>query len=62
MGFGWAVSGPAHRDPEYPSPDNLTIVSLDLRPGAYTQHYYDSRRVVRLYAMVLADLVWTQTP
>lgn len=31
------------------------------RPGAYTQHYYDSRGVVRLYAMSLADGVWTLT-
>lgn len=43
------------------APDSLTIVSVDLRSGAYTQHYYDSRGVVRLYAMTLADGVWTLT-
>jgi hypothetical protein len=43
------------------APDTLTIVSADLETGAYTQHYYDSRGVVRLYAMGLADGVWTLT-
>jgi hypothetical protein len=43
------------------APDSLAIVSTDLETGAYTQHYYDSRGVVRLYAMSLADGVWTLT-
>jgi hypothetical protein len=43
------------------APDSLTIVSADLETGAYTQHYYDSRGVTRLYAMTLADGVWTLT-
>jgi hypothetical protein len=37
------------------------IVSTDPETGAYTQHYYDSRGVVRLYAMTLAGGVWTLT-
>ena len=37
------------------APDGLMIVSADPETGAYTQHYYDSRGVVRLYAMSLAD-------
>jgi len=41
------------------APDSLAIVSADLETGAYTQHYYDSRGVVRLYAMTFADGVWT---
>jgi hypothetical protein len=41
------------------APDSLTIVSADLKTGAYTQHYYDSRGVVRLYVMSLAEGVWT---
>lgn len=40
-------------------PDGLAIVSADLETGAYTQHYFDSRGVVRLYTMSLADGVWT---
>ena len=42
-------------------PDGLMIVSADPETGAYTQHYYDSRGVVRLYAMSFADGVWTLT-
>ena len=42
-------------------PDAMMIVSADPQTGAYTQHYYDSRGVVRLYAMSLADGVWTLT-
>jgi hypothetical protein len=43
------------------APDSLTIISADLETGAYTQHYYDSRGVTRLYAMTLDDRVWTLT-
>src|SRR5690242_11430640 len=43
------------------APDGLMIVSLDPTTGGYTQHYYDSRGVVRLYAMTLAEGVWTLT-
>ncbi len=43
------------------APGSLAIVSTDPETGAYTQHYYDSRGVVRLYAMNLADGVWTLT-
>ena len=43
------------------APDALMIVGADLETGAYTQHYYDSRGVVRLYAMTFADGVWTLT-
>jgi hypothetical protein len=43
------------------APDGLMIVSADQETGGYTQHYYDSRGVVRLYAMTFADGVWTLT-
>jgi hypothetical protein len=43
------------------APDAMMIVGADLETGAYTQHYYDSRGVARLYAMTLADGVWTLT-
>jgi hypothetical protein len=43
------------------APDSLTIVSVDPQTGAYTQHYYDSRGVARLYGMTLEDGVWTLT-
>jgi hypothetical protein len=43
------------------APDSLTIISVDLETGAYTQHYYDSRGVTRLYAMTFDTRVWTLT-
>lgn len=43
------------------APDSLTIVSADPETGAYTQHYYDSRGVTRLYAMSFDSPVWTLT-
>jgi hypothetical protein len=43
------------------APASLSIISVDLATGAYTQHYFDSRGVTRLYAMSLADGVWTLT-
>ena len=63
--FEWALGGQfllQHTEVPMPEvPDSLTIVSTDPRTGAYTQHYYDSRGVARLYAMTLADGVWTLT-
>ena len=41
------------------APDSLAIIGADLETGAYTQHYYDSRGVARLYAMSLDDRVWS---
>ena len=43
------------------APDSLSIVGVDPRTGQYTQHYYDSRGVARLYAMTFTDDVWTLT-
>jgi len=63
--FEWALDGQfllQHTQVPIPeAPDSLTIVSTDPQTGAYTQHYYDSRGVARLYAMTLADGVWTLT-
>jgi hypothetical protein len=41
------------------APDSMTVISADEDTGGYTQHYYDSRGVARLYTMSLADGVWT---
>jgi hypothetical protein len=61
--FEWALDGQfllqRTEVPVPEAPDGLTIVSVDPETGAYTQHYYDSRGVVRLYAMTFADGVWT---
>ena len=43
------------------APDSLAIVAAGPQTGRYTQHYYDSRGVARLYAMSFADGVWTLT-
>jgi hypothetical protein len=63
--FEWALDGQfllqRTEVPVPEAPDSLTIVSIDLETGAYTQHYYDSRGVVRLYAMTFAGGVWTLT-
>jgi hypothetical protein len=40
------------------APDSMAIVAVDPETGEYTQHYFDSRGVVRLYAMSFADGVW----
>ncbi|MFR0352315.1 hypothetical protein [Streptomyces sediminimaris] len=41
-----------------PAPDAMAVIAVDPETGGYTQHYYDSRGVVRLYAMTFADGVW----
>jgi len=61
--FEWALDGQfLLQRTELPipeAPDSLAIVGADPETGAYTQHYYDSRGVARLYAMSLDDRVWT---
>jgi hypothetical protein len=63
--FEWALGGQfllQHTEAPVPAaPDSLAIISVDPGTGRYTQHYYDSRGVVRLYAMDLADGTWTLT-
>ena len=63
--FEWALDGQfLLQRTEVPvpgAPDSLNIISADPATGEYTQHYYDSRGVVRVYAMTLAGPVWTLT-
>ncbi|MFD9194242.1 hypothetical protein ACFWCA_39315 [Streptomyces phaeochromogenes] len=40
------------------APDSMAIIAADPETGAYTQHYFDSRGVARLYAMSFAGGVW----
>jgi hypothetical protein len=42
-------------------PDSLAIIGADPRGEAFAQHYFDSRGVVRVYAMTFEDGVWTLT-
>jgi hypothetical protein len=63
--FEWALDGQfllQHTEVPIPgAPDSLAIVAIDPRTGGYTQHYYDSRGVVRLYAMSFDGGAWTLT-
>lgn len=63
--FEWALDGQfllqRTEIPVPEAPDSLTIVSTNPETGAYMQHYYDSRGVVRLYAMTFERGVWTLT-
>jgi hypothetical protein len=41
------------------APDSIAIIAVNADKDAYTQHYFDSRGVARLYAMALKDGAWT---
>jgi hypothetical protein len=54
-------SASTYRDPDSRGAGQLDDRHRRPKTGSYTQHYYDSRGVVRLYAMSFADGVWTLT-
>ncbi|MCI3240004.1 MULTISPECIES: hypothetical protein [Streptomyces] len=59
--FEWSLDGQflvQRAQAPNPAPDAMTIIAVDPETGGYTQHYYDSRGVVRLYAMTFDDGVW----
>jgi hypothetical protein len=60
--FEWALDGrflvQRSKAPD-PAPDSLAIVGVDADSDTYSQHYFDSRGVVRMYAMTFNDGVWT---
>jgi hypothetical protein len=43
------------------APDSICVIGVDSDGGGYTQHYFDERGVVRLYAMTLDAGNWTLT-
>jgi len=43
------------------APDSTCVIALDSDGAGYTQHYFDERGVVRLYAMTLDAGNWTLT-
>jgi hypothetical protein len=62
--FEWTLGGAVLMQrteiPEPPeAPDNLLLYEPDADGDAYVQHYFDSRGIARVYAMTLADGVWT---
>jgi hypothetical protein len=40
-------------------PDSISIIGLDPGGEGFAQHYFDSRGVIRVYAMTFEDGVWT---
>jgi hypothetical protein len=47
-------------DADHPAaPNGLCVIAPAADGPGFTQHYFDSRGVVRLYAMTLEDRVWT---
>jgi hypothetical protein len=61
--FEWALDGRflvERSEVDLPeAPDGLSVVGADAARGGYLQHYFDSRGVVRLYAMTFDGRVWT---
>jgi hypothetical protein len=40
------------------APDSVCLIGVDPGGEAFTQHYFDSRGVIRIYAMTFDDGVW----
>jgi len=61
--FEWALGGhflvQRTEVPHPDAPDSMIVVSPDREGDGYTQHYFDSRGVVRLYEMTFRDGLWT---
>ena len=61
--FEWALRGTfliQRSDSPLPEfPDGLMIIAYDDEADRFTQHYFDSRGVVRIYRMTLSDGLWT---
>ena len=62
--FAWTLDGryllqsSAIPQPEFP--DSLSLIAPGEDDGTYTQHYFDTRGVTRLYQLSLADGIWRQ--
>ena len=41
------------------APNSISIIGADPGGEAFSQHYFDSRGVIRVYAMTFDDGVWT---
>jgi hypothetical protein len=63
--FDWALDGAFLMQrstvPLPEAPDSVSIVTAAAEGDGYTQHYFDQRGVVRLYAMTFDNGVWTLT-
>ncbi|WUU15822.1 hypothetical protein OG866_30835 [Streptomyces sp. NBC_00663] len=61
--FAWDLDGrflvQRTRIPVAGAPDSMAVIAVDPGSGAYTYHYFDSRGVVRTYAMSFDGEEWT---
>jgi hypothetical protein len=61
--FEWGLDGQflvqRSHVPDPVVPDALCVIDVDAERGGYAQHYFDSRGVVRVYAMAFRDGLWT---
>lgn len=61
--FEWMLDGKyltQRSEVDHPdAPNSLSVYSADPDKDGYTQHYFDSRGVTRLYAMTFTGGVWT---
>jgi len=62
--FEWVLGGQflveRSEVPDVPdAPDSIAIIGVDRDGTAYTQHYFDSRGVARVYGMTFRDGAWT---
>ncbi|NUO43015.1 MAG: DUF1579 family protein [Streptomyces sp.] len=61
--FAWDLDGrflvQRTRIPVAGAPDSMAVIAVDPESGAYTYHYFDSRGVVRTYAMTFDGEEWT---
>ena len=63
MTFAWTLQGAFLEQrssvPHPAAPDGLSLIGADHGSDGFTQHYFDSRGVARVYAMTFRDGVWT---
>lgn len=61
--FGWLPGGQfvvqRWEVPHPDAPDGIAVIGLTGAGNGLAQHYFDSRGVARVYAMTLAEGVWT---
>ena len=58
--FEWTLDGHflLQRSSFPQAPESIALIAVDQDGDGYTQHYYDSRGVVRLYAMTFSGGDW----
>jgi len=61
--FSWTLDGQyllQRAEVDVPeAPDLIALIDVDRSSGGYTQHYFDSRGVTRVYAMTFDGRTWT---